>query len=180
MSHQDDTKNQAIAENQPAARRDDSVLERGQSIEVVSSTTSWQGSLPPPAEFRQYGNILSSSPQRIMQMVEAQASHRIQAENHRIQQEDRRIQIEDQRVQIEKTVVIGESKRGYLGVACAFILSLLMTAIGAYAIIWGNPWAGVAVIGVQTVGLASAFIYGTNARRRERERKAADYAPRRD
>ena len=33
---------------------------------------------------------------------------------------------------------------------------------------------GVAVIGAQNLAFASLFVYVTNARRRERERKAAD------
>ena len=77
-------------------------------------------------------------------------------------------------------VIGGDSKRAYLGLASALILSLLLIAVGAYAVIWGNPWVGVAIFSVDIAILAGVFVYGTNARRRERERKAADANPRRD
>ena len=158
---QSDPENQAVSESQPAARQDVPASERGQSIEVVSATTttSWRAPLPPPAALQQYDDVLPGSAKVIFQRWETQSSHRMR---------------------MESTVIGGDSKRGYLGIVCAFVLSLLMIGIGAYAIIWGNPWVGVAVFGTQTFGLASAFIYGTNSRRRERERKAADSAPRRD
>lgn len=136
--------------------------------------------MPLPSDLRRYDEALPGAAERIMRIAEARASHLIQAENRRIQTEADLVQIEGERVQIEKIVVIGESKRAYLGVASAFILSLLMIAIGAYAIIWGNPWVGVAVIGADIAALAAVFIYGTNSRRRERERKAADSDARRD
>lgn len=159
-----DSENDAIEESRSAARRADSVSEHAHDIEIVSAY--WEGPIPPPDVMRQFEDVVPGFPERIMRMTEERASHRIQ--------------IEAERVQIEKIVVIGESKRAYLGVASAFILSLLMIAIGAYAIIWGNPWVGVAVIGADIAALAAVFIYGTNSRRRERERKAADSDARRD
>ena len=85
------------------------------------------------------------------------------------------------RIQAEKAAVEAGSKRAYLGLACGFIISLLMIAVGAYAIIWGNnPWLGVAVIGAQNALFVGLFIYVANARQRERERKAADVYSGRD
>ena len=138
--------------------------------------------MPPPTVLRQYDDVIPGSAERIMRMMEEQASHRIQAENRRIQIEADRVQVEADlvqverdRVQVEKTAVVGESKRAYLGIACAFIFSLLLIALGAYAIIGGsNPWVGVSVIGTGVAGLAGVFVHGTNSRRRDRERKAAD------
>ena len=179
--NQDDTENQAIAENQPADQQSNPALERSQSVEIVSTTTSWRGPLPPPAVLRQYDDVLPGSAERIMRMMEEQASHRFQAENRRIQIEERRVQVEADRVQverdrvqIEKGSVEAGSKRAYLGLASGFIISLIMIAIGASVIIWVNPWAGVGVIGTGVAGLAGVFVHGTNSRRRARERKAAD------
>ena len=78
------------------------------------------------------------------------------------------------RIKAEKAAVEAGSKRAYLGLVSGFIISLLMIAVGAYAAIWVNPWLGVAVIGTQNALFVGLFIYVTNARRRERERKAAD------
>ena len=187
--NQDDTEDQAIAESQPADQQSNPALERSRSVEIVSTTTSWRGPLPPPAVLRQYDDVLPGSAERIMRTMEERASHRIQAENRRIQIEERRVEIEEQRVQVErdrvqverdrvqiqKASVEAGSKRAYLGLASGFIVSLIMIAIGAYAIIWGaNPWVGVGVIGTGVAGLAGVFVHGTNARRRDRERKAAD------
>lgn len=184
---QSDPENQAIAENQPADRQDAHALEQSQSVEIVATAIYWQGSLPPPSMLQQYDDALPGAAERIMRMAEAQENQRIQAENRRIEQDDRRIEQDDRRIEqddrrieMEKASAAVESKRGYLGLACAFAISLLLIAIGAYGVVWGNPWVGVAVIGANIAGIAGIFVYGTNARLRASERKAADSAPRRD
>ena len=159
---QDDSESRTVAENQPDERRADSALENSQSVEIISAY--WEGPLPPPTALGQYDDILPGSAERIMRMAEAQASHRIE-------QERQIIQIENVRVQTEKTSVIGDSRRAYIGLFFAFILSLLIISLAYYAVVWGNPWVGVAAIGINIAGLAGVFVYGTNARRRERERK---------
>ena len=85
-----------------------------------------------------------------------------------------------ERMRDERAAVLRASRRADLGIACGFIISLLLIAIGGYIAVVGNPWMGAAVIMAQPVGFAALFIYVTNARRRERERKAARYAARRD
>lgn len=146
-----------VTDNRPAERRAVPVSERNQSLNIVSA--SWRAPIPPPDMLRQYDDVVPGSAERILRVWEEQSDHRIQ---------------------VERIFAIGDSKRAYLGIACAFTLSLLMIAIAAYAVALGNPWAGVAVIGADIAALAGVFIYGTNSRRRERERKAADANPRRD
>ena len=75
------------------------------------------------------------------------------------------------RIQMERTVILGDSKRSYLGLGAAFILSAMVILGGIYVIIAGHPWAGATLVGINIVGLAGVFIYGTNSRRAERERK---------
>lgn len=156
-------------------------MEQSQSVEIVATAISWQGSLPPPSMLQQYDDALPGAAERIMRMAEAQENHRIQAENRRIKQDDRRIEQDDRRIaqddrriEIEGKRVQVESKRGYLGLAFGFAISLLLIAIGAYVVVWGNPWVGVAIIGVDIAAIAGIFVYGTNARLRASERKAAD------
>ena len=150
---QDAPENQAVAENQPAARQDVPASERSQSIEVVATATSWQAPLPPPAVMRQYEDILPGSAKGIYQRWETQSDHRML---------------------MESAVVVGGSKRSYLGLVFAFILSLAIIASGTCIAIIVHPWAGSSVIGTGIAGLAGVFVYGTNSSRRERERKAAD------
>ena len=149
-------KNQSVAR-----RRADSVAETNQSVEVtsVTRTTSWSGPIPSPAMLREFDMVVPGLAERIVRMTELQSEHRIR---------------------MESTVIGGDSKRAYLGLACAFVLSLLLIAVGTYAVIWGNPWVGVATFSLDIAVLAGVFVYGTNTRRRERERKAADANPRRD
>ncbi len=114
--------------------------------------------MPPPGVLRQYDDVQPGFAERIVRMAEKQVDARIQQANDRIQ--------------IEKTVVIGDSRRGYLGIVCAFVLSLLIISLGAYSVIWGDARVGVAVISANIAGLAYVFVYGANSRRRERQ--AAD------
>ena len=138
---------QAIGDDLRAAMDD-----CGYPIEAADAA-SWEGPLPSPTVLQQYDEIIPGSAERISRMWEARTKDRIQS---------------------EKSAVEAGNKRAYLGLAGGFIISLIMIAIGAYAAIWVNPWLGVAVIGAQNALFASLFIYVTNARRRERERKAAD------
>ena len=85
-----------------------------------------------------------------------------------------------ERMRDERAAILRDSRRSYLGLACGFILALLLIAIAGYAVVWGNPWMGVAVIMAKAAGFSALFVYVTNARHRELERKAARYAARRD
>lgn len=107
---------------------------------------------------RQYDDLVPGSAERILRIAENQAEHRIQ---------------------IERIFAVGDSRRAYLGIVCAFVVALLIIALAAYAVALGNPWAGVAFVSVDMAALAGVFLYGTRSRRRERERKAADADPRR-
>ena len=76
------------------------------------------------------------------------------------------------RIQLEETVVGGDSKRAYLGLAAGFILSTMVIIGSIFLIVNGHDWAGTSLIGLNLVGLAGVFVYGSNSRRTERERKA--------
>ncbi len=133
-------------ENQPAVQRADSVPSHRDQVTIAS----WEGPLPPPNQLRRYEEIVPGAAERILSMTEFQARHRIQ---------------------MERTVILGDSKRSYLGLGAAFILSALVIIGGIYVIVAGYPWAGATLVGINIVGLAGVFIYGTNSRRAEREQK---------
>ena len=134
-------------ENQPAKQQAD-VVSSG-SVGMVSA--SWKGPLPPPEVLRSFEEIVPGAAGRILDMAERQSDHRIQ---------------------MEKTAIVGDSRRSYLGLAAAFILSSAIIGGGIYLIINDHDWAGVSLIGLDVVGLAAVFLYGTKSRRAERDRKS--------
>ena len=160
---QADSENEKVEESKPAVRRADSVPQHTHNVEIISAR--WEGPLPPPVALQQYDDVHPGLAERIVQMAEKQVDSRIRVD-------DRASLQEDVRVQTERTAVIGDSRRAYIGLFFAFILSLLIISLAYYAVVWGNPWVGVAAIGINIAGLAGVFVYGTNARRRERERRA--------
>ncbi len=56
------------------------------------------------------------------------------------------------RIQMERTVILGDSKRSYLGLGAAFILSAMVILGGIYVIVAGYPWAGSTLVGINIVG----------------------------
>ena len=125
------------------------------SEDSQSASAYWESPPLSPEALKRYDAAVPGSAERIIWMADKQAERRAHA---------------------ERRALARDSRRAYAGLIFAFAISLLMLALGAYLIIWGNPWLGVAAIGVNIAGLAGVFVYGTNARRRERERKASNCA----
>lgn len=73
---------------------------------------------------------------------------------------------------MEETVIIGDSKRSYLGLGAAFILAAMIIIGGIYVMVTVHTWAGATLIGINIVGPAGVFVYGTNSRRTERAQRA--------
>ena len=139
--------------NQPAVQRADVVESRTEKMTIAS----WKGPLPPPNQLQLYDNLVPGAASRILNMAETQSEHRIQ---------------------MERTVISGDSKRSYWGLVAAFTLSVMIILGGIYVMVAIHPWAGTTLIGMNIVGLAGVFVYGTNSRRMEREQKD-DRMPRR-
>ncbi|MFA4845959.1 MAG: DUF2335 domain-containing protein [Patescibacteria group bacterium] len=109
----------------------------------------FSGPIPPPSLFRQYDQIVPGAAERLLQMAEKQATHRIQLESLVIASDVRK------------------SERGQnfgfciavFGLVCAFILGLVGREIVA------------GVIGGGTlVSLASVFVYGRRQKEKERQK----------
>ena len=122
------------------------------SEDSQSASVYWESPPLSPEALKRYDAAVPGSAERIMWMADKQAERRMHA---------------------ERKAIARDSRRAYAGLIFAFALSLLMLAIGAYLIIWGNPWLGVAIIGVNNAGLVGVFVYVANARRREREQRRA-------
>lgn len=122
-------------------------------LEVVSTevTTTWSGPIPPPDMLQRFDEIVPGAAGRILDTAEKQAYHRMR---------------------MEETVIEGDSRRSYLGLIAGFILSAATIAGGIFLIMNDHDWAGGLLVGGNLAGLAGVFVYGTNSRRAERERKA--------
>lgn len=114
-------------------------------------SASWLGPLPPPGALRLFEDVVPGSAERILAMAERQADHRIQ---------------------MEKKIIRGDFTQSYLGLAAGFILSTMVILGGIYLISLGHDWAGGGLIGLNLVGLAGVFVYGSNIRRLPRRELA--------
>jgi uncharacterized membrane protein len=99
---------------------------------VYSETRYRNAPLPPPDELEAYNNIISNGAERIFQMVETQAAHRIDMEN-RVLEHD-----------------ISHSR---LGLILGFISQLALIIGGVYVAITQSMWEGlVTALGVIVLG----------------------------
>ena len=141
--------------NQPVPQNQSSPSETGSTpssaiLRSTSVTTSFKGPIPPPIILAQYEEVVPGSAERLLAMVESQSAHR-QA--------------------LEKTVVNGDSKRAYLGLAAGFIVALAVVSGGGFLVYNGHDWAGASIITTVVVGLVGVFVYGTQTRKAERQEK---------
>ena len=120
---------------------------------VVQVSASWSGPIPPPGDIERYEAVLPGATDRILTMAEKAQSHR----------HDRAMMS----LETEKMVASEDSKRSYLGVVSALLISLICIGGGLYLIFAGQAWAGIALVGFDLAGLVAVFIYGTNSRRTE-------------
>lgn len=128
-------------DNPPASQPADVVGARPAAIRV---TRLWRSPLPPPQHLREYESIAPGAAERIL----ADASKQL-----------------EQGRRIETTIVNSNSRRAYLGLAAAFILSVMLIGGGIYLIDRGHDWSGVTIIGMNVVGLAGAFLRAAQERR---------------
>ncbi len=128
-----------------------------QQAPVVSSksieVTAWKGPIPPPAILEEYEAALPGAADRIISMAEKQAAHRMA---------------------LEALVIGGDSQRSRLGIIFGFIITLAALGGAVFLIYNDKNVAGLILATTAIVGLVSAFVYGTNARRAERSQKASN------
>ena len=108
------------------------------------------GPIPDPMTLKGYNNICPGAADRIITMAENQAKHR---------------------QEMEKTVVQSRSSDSNKGINCGFIIALTTVIAGTFTIWGGHVWSGAIVGSAGSVGIVSAFIYGTRSNRKEREQK---------
>lgn len=107
--------------------------------------------LPPAAELERIESLLPGATERLMALLEEQARHRMS---------------------LESTNLKDEGRRANRGLLAALGLSALTLIIAGGLVALGHDEAGTAIAGINIVGLAAAFIYGTASRKSERLEKA--------
>jgi uncharacterized membrane protein len=117
---------------------------------IARQEISFSGPIPPPELLSKYGEIIPNGADRILKMAENQSTHR---------------------QCIEKWAVIGGTILSYFGVLCAGIIALGTLYLGSQVIREGHVISGSIFAGSGLVGLVTAFIYGTRARKEERLRR---------
>jgi len=132
----------------------------GNKAPVVSSESlevkSWQGPVPPPEVLAQYEALLPGAADRILSIAEKQPDHRMT---------------------LETTVIGSDSRRSWVGLAFAFIVTLTALGGAIFLIYHDKNVAGLIIAMSALAGLVGAFVYGTNARRAERSKKASSLPP---
>lgn len=110
----------------------------------------FSGPIPPPQMLEQYNKLVPGFAERFMVMAEKQSAHR---------------------QSLESIVVTGRARSERLGLHYALILAILFGAGSFYLIHEGHAAEGIALIIVEIVGLAGAFIVGRILQSRENKDK---------
>ena len=113
-------------------------------------TTTFQGPLPHPDALAKYEAIQAGLAERIVVMAENQQQHRMT---------------------LESKTVGHDIWRSNAGMVAAVVISLAAYALSGYIVALGHAW-GIAPALANTVGLVGVFVYGTERRRSEREKRA--------
>ena len=127
---------------------------------LVQLSATWSGPIPAPGDLKRYEDLLPGAADRILKMAE-------------IAQENRHERASSE-LEIERSALEKDSKRSYLGIMAALLISLFCIGGGIYLISNGHEWAGTILVGIDLVGLVGVFIYGTNSSRIEERRRDAD------
>jgi uncharacterized membrane protein len=122
----------------------------GQKSAISLERRAFFGPLPPPEMLKAYDIVQPGLAQQIFELAQTQAEHRME---------------------LEKAVVFGDGRRSWVGLLLGFIIACLFLGSSTYIIVQGHDLAGGILGGSGLVSLVSVFIYGTNARSKERAEK---------
>lgn len=134
----------------PKQKQNKGRLNPSQVVQTTAATVQYQGPLPSPDLLEGYDKVARGSAERILRMAEEQQIHR-----HNL---------ECQALQVE-------SRNSLAGIICACVIGLATVVGGSVVAYSGGQWGGYAMAVTGLTYLAGTFIYGTRARRKEREDK---------
>lgn len=154
------------AQNQEVSPATDSE-ERVSQLRVEASASSWQGPIPPPHVMDGLNKAIPARDNlppggdRALVMAEKRNQHQIDHEKATLELEKRALELSARTIEAEH----GRSK---LGLVLGFIIALV--GIGAGTVLAAIGKAGIGLLfGLGPLaGLAGVFVYGTYARRIER------------
>ena len=110
----------------------------------------YSGPIPPPAMLEQYDRVVPCAAARILKMAEDQSAHR---------------------QELEKKAIRSDVRNSLLGIIAAFVITLSAFGVVVFTVQKGQAIPATILGSGVIVGLASAFIYGTNSRKQERANK---------
>lgn len=116
----------------------------------VTQSVTFAGPIPPPDLLRAYNEIVPEGANRILAMAEAQSAHRID---------------------LEATVIKGDNRRANWGLGAGFTIGSLILALSFVLVLYGHDTAGTILGTTDLTALVGVFVYGTRARRQERQRR---------
>ena len=112
----------------------------------------YAGPLPPPNMLAEYDRIQPGFANRIFQLTEEQAHHRMS---------------------LERAVVLGDMKRSWVGLWCGLTVSLAAMVI-AGILAWTGQGLAAGFVATMDIGsIVGTFVYATLKRKQERLEKAS-------
>lgn len=114
-------------------------------------SASFEGPIPPPVLLEQYNELIPNGAERILAMAESNSQHR---------------------QTLESFALRSEHQRSMLGIIAGLLVALALGGAGLWSTLAGHEPFGLAIIGIDMVGLVGTFVYGTESRRRERLQRA--------
>lgn len=118
-------------------------VDRRQHVTTSVVFSSWEATLPPPLILEQYGQIIDNAPNRIFNLWEAQAHHRMCSETTRLD------------IQKSKVRISG------WGLFVGSLLVVMLAGGGLWLIQNGHSWYGVSVVLSDLAVFAWVFVHGT-------------------
>lgn len=141
--------------------------------EVVSLTEeAWLGPLPNPDDYQRYEDTEPGAANRILTVAENEQRHSHDALRSE-QQYHHEVTLNEQKHNHEMTrrTIAGNDRRSYLGIILAFIIAMAGIGCGTFLSAIGREGIGAAFVVTPLVSLAGVFVYGTQSRRAERDRR---------
>lgn len=118
------------------------------TISIISRVHS--GPLPAPQTLKEYGDVVQSAPERIIQQFELQANHRRQ---------------------LEDKVITAQLKESGVGQWMGFIICFLFLGVSAALILSGHDVSGTILGTVDIVALVSLFVLGKRSQKEDLSEK---------
>ncbi|PIR13015.1 hypothetical protein COV49_03565 [Candidatus Falkowbacteria bacterium CG11_big_fil_rev_8_21_14_0_20_39_10] len=120
---------------------------------IIARQSSFSGPIPPPQFLEQYDRVVPGAAKIIIDMAHSQTEHR---------------------QELEKKVIGSDILNSRLGLIFGFLIGMTGIISGVIIISKGQVFAGSFISGVTLVSLVGTFVYGSQGRRKEREKKAED------